>query len=232
MIKKLALTACALTALTLAPVSAQTFVTPVTPDPQEVALVDRVDHLEAENRKLTADNERLQFELRKAREDLSRLNAQLGTEPEPKPAEAPKPAPQPAAPVAAPAPTVDSATAYKDAYNYVMSSDHAGAENALQRFLTTYPSSEQAPEARYWLGQVLMAQGKAPEAAEQFLNVVRNSAKSPKAPDSYVYLGMAMKQMGQNDQACAVFRDVATKFPNATAAVKQKASQQARSCQP
>ena len=40
-----------------------------------------------------------------------------------------------------------------------MNSDHAGAENALTRFLATYPSSEQAPEARYWLGQVLMAQG-------------------------------------------------------------------------
>jgi tol-pal system protein YbgF len=226
MIKKLALATCALSALALTSAFAQTYVTPVTPDPQQVSLVDRVDQLEAENRKLTAENEKLQFELRRARDDLSRLNAAIVAEPEPpKPQPAPKPAP-----VAAPAPTVDAATAYKDAYNYVMNSDHAGAENALTRFLTTYPSSEQAPEARYWLGQVLMAQGKTPEAAEQFLNVVKNSAKSPKAPDAYVYLGMAMKQMGQADQACAVFRDVPAKFPSASTAVKQRASQQARSC--
>ncbi len=204
------------------PVSAQTVVAPIQPEPEAVSLVDRVDYLERELSRLTDENERLKFELQKARADVARLNEAAAE------AEPPKPAPVVKAAPAAPA--VDSATAYNDAYNYVMNNDHAGAEQALTRFLTTYGASAQAPEARYWLGQVQLAQGKAAPAADQFLNIVKNHPKAPKAPDAYVYLGMAFKQMGKTGEACAVFRDVPVKFPQAPAAVKQRAAQQARSC--
>ena len=219
-------------ALIAGPVGAQTAVVPATPDPESAALIDRVDQLEDQLRKATAENERLQFQLQQSQAEVTRLTSALA-------AMSPPPATigsgdsggdqKASAPAEDKAPA-DPATAFKAAYNLLTQGNHAGAAKAFRSFLKTYPSNEQAPDARFWLGQALMAQGDNAGAADQFLNVVKTSAKSSKAPDAYVHLGIAFKKMGQKDQACVVLKDVPAKFPNASPQVKKRASDEAKSC--
>jgi tol-pal system protein YbgF len=229
-------------ALIATPAFSQTVLAPPPADPQAIGLVDRIDALEAELRKQTAENERLHFELQKSQADVARLNKELETYRPPVPADpAPPPAPQSnitgslgtlsSTDVAASAPApVDPASAFKDAYDYIARTDFAGAEKAFRAFLAAYPTSEFSPEARYWLGRSLLAQGSSAAAAKELLNVVQTAGKSTKAPDAYLYLGEAFKQMGQVDQACAVFRDVPVKYPGAAAAIKSKALTNAKTC--
>ena len=206
-------------------------VTPVEPDPQAVGLVDRVDLLEQQLRAATSENERLQHELALSRAEVDRLTKALAsaTGQDSAPAGAPDVnAAAPAPPPAAPPP--DPATAFKSAYDLVTKGNFPAGAVAFRSFVKTYPSSDFVPEARFWLGQTLLAQGDNAGAAEQFLSVVKTAPKSTKAADSYLYLGVAFKKMGQREQACAVLKDVPVKYPSAAPQIKQRASLEAKSC--
>jgi tol-pal system protein YbgF len=230
-VRSLAVAALAAAALA-AGAAAQTAVTPVTPDPQAVGLVDRVASLEQQLQAATAENERLQHDLALSRAEVDRLTkalAEASGQPGDEAAAAPPPAAR-AAPAPPAAPPPDPASAFKSAYDLVAKGDFGGGATAFRAFLKTYPSSEQAPEARFWLGQTLLAQGDNPGAAEQFLNVVKTAPKSAKAADSYLYLGVAFKKMGQKDQACAVLKDVPVKYPSASTQIKQRARLEANAC--
>ena len=213
--------------LTCGAAMAQTALTPATPDPQAVGLVDRVEALEGDLRKATAENERLQYELTKSQAEVARLQKIIDD------AAPPTPAPSggtlgqlsrgEADAAVKPAP-IDAGDAYKQAYALIVQGSYADAEQAFRDFLKSYPSSPQKPDAHYWLGAALLAQSKGADAAEQFLGIVKSTPKANKAPDAYLSLGSAFKQMGQVEQACGVFRDVPVKFPAASAAVKTKAA--------
>ena len=204
--------------------AAQTIVTPTAPDTQTLGLVDRVDALQADLQKATAENERLQHELALANDKIASLQKTLDESNASSEASAAKPAPKPVAG------GDDAAGSYKQAYDLVVQNQYADAESSFRAFLASYPKDARAPDAHYWLGQSLLAQGKNADAAEQYLGIVKSTPKALKAPDAYLNLGVATKAMGQAAAACAIFKDVPVKFPKASEAVKTKAAARAKSC--
>jgi TolA-binding protein len=61
------------------------------------------------------------------------------------------------------------------------------------------------------------------DAAEAFDLVTASFGSSGKAPDAQLKRGMALAQLGKKKDACAAFRDIASKYPSAPAIVKSKA---------
>lgn len=127
--------------------------------------------------------------------------------------------------------TADAATAFRDARRLLDASRWPDAELSLTSFLQTYPNSPDAPEARYFLGRTQIVLGRHGDAAGTFVDFLRKSPTSPRAPDAWVRLGMSLKGMGQTQQACATYRDLPAKYPNASAAVRELAVNQARIAQ-
>ncbi len=60
--------------------------------------------------------------------------------------------------------------------------------------------------------------GKKDDAAYYFAVVVKNYAKSPKAPDAMYKVGIIMQEKGQADKAKAVFQQVIKQYPTSAAA--------------
>jgi len=85
--------------------------------------------------------------------------------------------------------------------------------------------------ARYFLGRTQIVLSRHGDAAATFVEFLRKSPSSPRAPDAWVRLGMSLKGMGQTQQACAAFRDLPVKYPSASAAVRQLAVNEARAAQ-
>jgi tol-pal system protein YbgF len=110
---------------------------------------------------------------------------------------------------------------YETAYGYLLQQDYGAAEVAFEEFLRIYPQDRLAADAQYWLGESLYVQRRYKPAAQAFLKIVQNYQGSSKVPGSLLKLAMTLEQLGQKD--CALFNELDTRHPNASADIKSKA---------
>jgi tol-pal system protein YbgF len=95
------------------------------------------------------------------------------------------------------------------------------AESQLRAFLAHNAGSRLIPEATFYLGESYFQRSRPREAAEQYLKLSTDYAKSPKAPEGMLRLGESLAMLGNNEQACATFGEVGKRYPTAAAAVKK-----------
>ena len=117
--------------------------------------------------------------------------------------------------------TGDARADYEAAYAYVLQRQYEQAEMSLRQFIQSHPRDALVPDATYWLGESYLQRNRTREAAEQFLKVSTDYARSRKAPDAMLKLGASLNALGAREQACATLAELERKFPQASAAVKQ-----------
>ncbi|QRE77600.1 tol-pal system protein YbgF [Methylobacterium aquaticum] len=142
-------------------------------------------------------------------------------------AAAPSPAPRPSASVAATG-SGDAKADYEAAYAYVLQRQYEQAEMSLRQFIQSHPRDTLVPDATYWLGESYLQRNRTREAAEQFLKVSTDYARSRKAPDAMLKLGASLNALGAREQACATLAELERKFPQASSTVKQGVDREQR----
>ena len=95
------------------------------------------------------------------------------------------------------------------------------AEAGFTNFLQKYPDHSLAGSAQYWLGETYYAQSDFKRAAANFLEGYKKYPKSRRAPDSLLKLGISLRRLGQEEQACAAFGAVSAEYPKAVDARKR-----------
>lgn len=110
---------------------------------------------------------------------------------------------------------------YEKWYEALLRRQFSDAEAGFRDFLQKYPDHSLAGSAQYQLGETAYAQGDFQEAARNFLQGYKNYPKSRRAPDSLLKLGLSLRKIGQQDQACAALGSVGTEFPRAVEAKKR-----------
>jgi TolA-binding protein len=123
-----------------------------------------------------------------------------------------------AKPEGGPAPTISTVDATpagdpgEDAYTQGFHLWEAGqydqAIAALKSFTAAYPKHRRASYANNLIGRSLLSKGNAREAAAAFLANYRNNPSGERAPDSLLYLGLALMQLGQPGQACKAYQEL------------------------
>ena len=86
-----------------------------------------------------------------------------------------------------------------------------------QDFLSRFPDSEYAPNAHYWLGQLLFNKQQWTEAKEQFSIVNERFVDSAKRPDALLKLGVIAERQGNDALAKQLFNQVVNDFPSSSA---------------
>ncbi|MFO1128336.1 MAG: tol-pal system protein YbgF [Rhodospirillales bacterium] len=117
---------------------------------------------------------------------------------------------------------------YAAAFALMQKGNYAAAGEAFSDFLSRYPDDSLADNARYWLGESYYARGDYTRAAQTFFEAYDKNKSGPKAPDTLLKLGMALGNLDKKKEACASFRELGRTFPNASAAIKDKAAQESR----
>jgi tol-pal system protein YbgF len=112
--------------------------------------------------------------------------------------------------------TLDNAVAHYRAKQYEQ------AEMTLRQLLQSHPRDRLVPDALYWLGESYAARQRHREAAEQFLKVTTDHAKSARAPDSLLKLGVSLNALGAKEQACATFAEAGRKFAQEAGSYRQR----------
>ena len=94
------------------------------------------------------------------------------------------------------------------------------AASGLTAFVQKYPKDRLVADATYYLGESYARLGRHREAAEQFLKVSTDFARSNRAPDALLKLGIALNALGAKEQACATYQEVDRKYPTASSDVR------------
>ncbi|MBM9596420.1 tol-pal system protein YbgF [Roseitranquillus sediminis] len=129
---------------------------------------------------------------------------------------------------------VELAVGEQDAFDRARAAYDAGnyqeAARLFSEFSTTYTGGPLTAEAHYLRGQSLQRQGLTSEAARAYLDSFSGSPQSPHAPDALLQLGLALNQIGQQQEACVTLREVSTRFPQSPAASEAQAAVASLGC--
>lgn len=94
---------------------------------------------------------------------------------------------------------------YDRAHALLTQAEYQKAATAFSQFITKHGDHKLASNAYYWLGETYMIKKDYTRAAEQFLSGYKNFPNGNKAADNLLKLGIAMRSLGKNIEACAVF---------------------------
>ncbi|MDP7546817.1 MAG: tol-pal system protein YbgF, partial [Alphaproteobacteria bacterium] len=119
-----------------------------------------------------------------------------------------------------------TAERYNYAYSMLLNVRLGEAEVAFQEFLAQHADDALAGNAQYWLGETYYTQNKLTEAAQTFLTGLQRYPNSSKAPDSMLKLGITLGKMGQREEACATFSEMAKLFTSLRPQVRKRMRQE------
>ncbi len=88
------------------------------------------------------------------------------------------------------------------------------AQVQLNKFVTAYPKAKQISLARNLLGRAYLEDGKPGTAAQWFLQNYLGDKKGERAPDSLLYLGVAMTRINDTKRACGAFAELRDAYPD------------------
>ncbi|MDE3176331.1 MAG: tol-pal system protein YbgF [Pseudomonadota bacterium] len=123
-------------------------------------------------------------------------------------------------------PFSDSKEQFKAALTAYKAGQYSDAEALFKAYLTANKGAANSADAIFYIGETYMQRGRPREAAEQYLKVSTEYAKSARAPESMLRLGLALAKLGNNEQACATFAEVGKRYPTAPATVKKSADRE------
>jgi tol-pal system protein YbgF len=99
------------------------------------------------------------------------------------------------------------------AYSDYSHGNYALAISEFQQYVETYPDSEMADNAEYWIGEILYAQKRYEDAIEVFSHVYNISPRGDKVAIALYTRAMALAEMGRRDEAVAQLNALVKAYP-------------------
>jgi tol-pal system protein YbgF len=118
---------------------------------------------------------------------------------------------------AAPPPGVSPQRTYELAWGDYVGAQYNLAISGFENYIRSYPRSEQAGDAQYFIGESYYQQGMFREAVTAFDRGIADYPNSKRVPDMYWKRGMAQNAIGQTDRARESWEFVVKNFPNSDA---------------
>ncbi len=101
---------------------------------------------------------------------------------------------------------------YSYAFKLMNDRKFSAASESFEAFVKKYPADPLIANAYYWLGESYYVRSEFASAAESFRKGFEADAKSQKAPDNLLKLGMSLGALKQKDQACVVYKQLIRKY--------------------
>ncbi len=100
--------------------------------------------------------------------------------------------------------------------------NYALAISEFNTYVESYPSSEMADNAQYWIGECYFSKGDMARAIDEFDKVSTNFPKGDKVPGARYKKGKALQKLGRNDDAVIEFKALIKLFPKSNEAALAK----------
>ena len=99
------------------------------------------------------------------------------------------------------------------AYSDYWHGNYALAISEFQQYVETYPDSEMADNAEYWIGEILYAKKRYEDAIEVFSHVYNISPRGDKVAIALYKRALALAEMGRCDDAVAQLNALVKAYP-------------------
>jgi len=120
---------------------------------------------------------------------------------------------------------------YDAAMELLSRAQYAEAQSAFRGFVSANPADELAGPAQYWVGDISFTQKDYAGAAKSFADLLKRYAKTPRAPDAMLKLGLSLMELGQKKEGCTTLGALKSKYPNANKAILDRAAKRATEAQ-
>ena len=110
-------------------------------------------------------------------------------------------------------PKEDIEGAYQKAYGTFKKGDYSLALKLFEAFLRTYPQSEYADNAQYWIGECYHQQGDYERAILEYEKVLTKYPNGDKVPSALLKQGFAFLNLGDRVDAKLLFQKVIKEYP-------------------
>jgi tol-pal system protein YbgF len=114
-------------------------------------------------------------------------------------------------------PAVSPQRLYDQAWGDYVGAQYNLAIAGFENYIRSYPRSELAGEAQYFIGESCYQQGMHREAVTAYDRGISDYPNSKRIPDMYYKRGMALNALGQTDRARESWEYVLKNFPNSEA---------------
>ncbi|NVM24364.1 MAG: tol-pal system protein YbgF [Desulfobacterales bacterium] len=104
--------------------------------------------------------------------------------------------------------------AYDRTLGYYKGGRYEKAIADFKGFLESYPESDLADNAHFWIGECLRALGKYEEAILAYQRVINGYPKGNKVPPAMLHQGFAFEKIKDKTTASLVFKKLVKQFPN------------------
>lgn len=118
--------------------------------------------------------------------------------------------------------TMNPEELYQTGYEHVLNGDYPIAEDVFERFVSLYPDDVLVADARFWLGESVLAQGRFEDAAAIFIDTRARHPQAGKAAETMLKIGTIMAALGDRDIACVTFAEALENHPTMTGAVRTR----------
>ncbi|WMJ08746.1 tol-pal system protein YbgF [Nitrosomonas sp. sh817] len=112
--------------------------------------------------------------------------------------------------------------AYQAAYDRFKGGDYVDAIAQFENFLQSYPQSNLAPAAAYWIGNAHYALRDYQLAIAAQQKLIAQYPDSNKVPDALLNIATSQNQMGDSKASRQTLENILAKYPNSEAGKKAK----------
>lgn len=109
--------------------------------------------------------------------------------------------------------TSDPQALYDRAYNDYLNGNYDLAILGFEQYLESYPTTDLADNATYWIGECFYRQGEFQQAIAQFDEVLTRYGRSDRIPSALLKKGYAYLELGQRAQGIVHLQSVVCEAP-------------------
>lgn len=120
-------------------------------------------------------------------------------------------------------PPISADTLYQNALRDYNTGNYTLANQEFSDYIRNFPSNDLASNARFYLGEILYAQGDYKGAIDSYDSVLTNYPNAFKRPDSLLKKAMSEEKLRERTAAARDYRLVVRRFPGSPAARKAEA---------
>jgi tol-pal system protein YbgF len=111
-------------------------------------------------------------------------------------------------------PSVSPTRLFEMAWADYVGTQYDLAVQGFSNYIRSFPKSDQAGEAQYYIGEAYYAQGRYRDAVAAYERVIAEYPSSKKIPAAYYKRGQALNVLGQTDQARESWEFIVKNYPN------------------
>ena len=109
--------------------------------------------------------------------------------------------------------SLDEQNAYDQAFELLKQSRYQDFILAARQFVATWPTSQLADDAWYWMAEAHYVNHEFENALSGFRTVVVRYPDSQRVPEALLKTGYIQYDIGAYDEAAEIFRDILVRFP-------------------